>query len=90
MGILTYIKLGAIGAGAILLISLLTYGVCKVKGCIHQQETIRQYQRADEVRQEDKKANAQNQQEKERITNDPEWDFDAELKRLRQHSQADH
>lgn len=56
-----------------------------------QKELIQQYQRADEVRTEDKKTDENIDQEKKRIDADPKFDLDAELKRLRQHtSETDH
>jgi hypothetical protein len=51
-----------------------------------KKELLRQYQRADEVRKEDKKTDEKIDQEKKRIDGAPKFDLDAEFKRLRDHA----
>ena len=83
--------LGRIAGGVLVAIILggVFYANSQIKGCIRDKDTIKQYQRADEVRQEDKKTDDQIEKEQKRIDRDPGFDFDAELERLRQHSKAD-
>ena len=64
----------------------LWFGYHALEGHFQQKELLRQYQRADEVRKEDKKTNAQIDQEKKRIDGAPKFDLDAEFKRLRDHA----
>jgi len=63
-------------------------GYRAMEGHFQKKELLRQYQRADEVRKEDKKTDAKINQEKERINHVPptQFDFDGELKRLRDHA----
>jgi len=75
-----------LAAGGILLALWLGYRA--MEGHFREKEVLRQYQRADEVRKEDKKTDEKTNQEKERINHVPptQFDFDAELKRLRDHA----
>jgi len=87
--------MGRIAGGilAALVVGGFFYATSQVRGCIRHEETIKQYQRADEVRKEDKKTDEQTEKEKNRIdaTPAPEWGLDHELERLRQHAgEADH
>jgi len=73
-----------LAAGGILVALWLGYRT--LEGHFQSKELLRQYQRADEIRKEDKKTDAHIDQEKKRIDAGPKFDFDAELKRLRDHA----
>jgi hypothetical protein len=79
------------GTLTLILVGTFLYFTHQVRGCIRNEETIRQYQRADEIRKEDKQNDEQTEKEKNRIDTAPEWNLGDELKRLRQHAaEADH
>ncbi|MHB9075237.1 MAG: hypothetical protein ACYC6G_17155 [Desulfobaccales bacterium] len=71
-------------AGGVLV--ALWIGYHALEGHFQNKELLRQYKRADEVRREDKKTDAQIDQEKKRIDGNPKFDLDAEFKRLRDHA----
>jgi len=72
-----------LAAGGALL--ALWIGYHALEGHFEKKELLKQYQRADEVRKEDKKTDAQTENEKKRIDSSPHFDLDVELKRLRDH-----
>lgn len=71
-------------AGGVLV--ALWIGYHTLEGHFQNKELLRQYQQADEVRKEDKKTDAQIDQENKRIDDAPKFDLDVEFKRLRDHA----
>ncbi len=93
LGLLTWF-LGPIGryVGIGLIVgSLALYGVFQIRSCDRAKEELKQYQRADEVKKEDKGVEKTIEEQKKRVdqmvTSD---DFDRELERLRQHGTNSH